>query len=185
MKSKLYQYRAVLLLAILAFAFFTRMYRLHQPSQYIFDEVYHAVTAKLISRNDKRAFEWWNPVPEPDTAVDWLHPPLAKYTQAIAIRSFGENSFGWRFSSVLFGVLVIVMVYHLAYKLFRDYRVALLSAVIASLDGLLLVQSRIAMNDIHVTFFILLTLYNYLHFRENRKLSRLFLTGITAGLPSA
>lgn len=185
MKRMLYRYRAVILLAILAFAFFTRMYQLHQPSGYMFDEVYHAVTSKLISRNDPRAYEWWNPAPEPNTAVDWLHPPLAKYTQAVSIMAFGENSFGWRFSSALFGVLVILMVYHLAYKLFKDHRVALLSAGIASLDGLLLVLSRIAMNDIHVTFFILWTLYNYLEFRENRKFTRLLLTGVSAGLALA
>lgn len=182
MKEIIYRYRAVILLAILAFAFFTRMFQLHIPAGYMFDEVYHAVTSKLISRNDPRAYEWWNPVPEPDTAVDWLHPPLAKYTQAVSILAFGENSFGWRFSSVLFGVLVILVVYHLAYTVFKDHRVALLSAAIASLDGLLLVLSRIAMNDIHVTFFIVWTLYNYLIFRENRKFSRLLLTGISAGL---
>jgi dolichyl-phosphate-mannose--protein O-mannosyl transferase len=161
------------------------MFRLHEPPTYIFDEVYHASTAKLIARNDPRAYEWWNPAPEPNTAVDWLHPPLAKYTQALSILAFGENSFGWRFSSVVFGVLVILMVYHLAYKLFDNHIIALLSAALASFDGLLLVQSRIAMNDIHVTFFILLTLYNYLRFRESQKLSHLFFTGLTAGLAMA
>lgn len=177
-----YQYRAVILLLILAFAFFTRMYRLHQPAGYIFDEVYHALTAKLISRNDPRAFEWWNQPVEPNTAVDWLHPPLAKYTQAFFILMFGENSFGWRFSSVLFGVLVILMIYHLSFRLFKDYRIALMSAFLASLDGLLLVQSRIAMNDIHVTFFILLALYCYRMYREEKKIWRLFLTGLSCGL---
>lgn len=187
----------VLLLLILAFAFFTRVWRLHVPERYIFDEVYHAATAKLIAHNDPRAYEWWHPAPEPDTAIDWLHPPLAKYTQAAGILIFGENSFGWRISSALFGVGVIYLTYLLARKLFTE-EVGLVAAFIASLDGLLLTQSRIAMNDIHVTFFILLTLIVYLHYREQEIKTQLvkksvsihpktaarwlFLTGLTAGL---
>ena len=79
----------ILLLSVFLFAFVTRVYRLSQPSSYYFDEVYHAVTAKLVARGDERAFEWWNEAPEPDTAVDWLHPPLAKYTQALGMLVFG------------------------------------------------------------------------------------------------
>lgn len=161
----------LLLIAILAFAFFTRIYRLHLPERYVFDEVYHAVTAKLISRNDVRAYEWWNPAPEPDTAVDWLHPPLAKYTQALGIKIFGENTFGWRISSVVFGVFVVLATYLLADELFRKKSLSLLAALLASLDGLLLVQSRVAMNDIHVTFFILVALLLYVrYFKQKLKL---------------
>ena len=94
----------VILVAILLFAFVTRLYRIHVPDHYIFDEVYHAVTAKLIAANDPRAFEWWHGAIEPNTAVDWLHPPLAKYTQAFFIKILGSSSFSWRISSVLFGV---------------------------------------------------------------------------------
>lgn len=170
MQSIITRYAPSLLLLILAFAFFSRMYLIHQPSGYVFDEVYHAVTAKLISRNDTRAYEWWNPVPEPNTAVDWLHPPLAKYFQAFSILVFGETAFGWRFSSVIFGVGVIWMTFLVASMAFKNERLALLAALLASFDGLLLVQSRIAMNDIHVTFFILLSCYWYLHhFRLSNK----------------
>lgn len=157
MKHLLARYHRLFLLVILAFAFFTRIYQLNLPDKYVFDEVYHAVTAKLISRNDPWAYEWWNPPIESNTAVDWLHPPLAKYTQAIGIRIFGETTVGWRISSVIFGVLVVFATYKLALVLFNQQTIALLSALLASLDGLLLVQSRVAMNDIHVTFFILLT----------------------------
>ncbi|MDQ3008229.1 MAG: phospholipid carrier-dependent glycosyltransferase [bacterium] len=172
-----------LLVAILLFAFCTRIYNLGTPSRYIFDEVYHAVTAKLISRNDPAAYEWWNPAPEPNTAVDWLHPPLAKYTQAASMLAFGENAFGWRFSSAVFGTLVILMTYLLAKSLFKNEALALGAAGLASLDGLLLVQSRIAMNDIHVTFFILLTLWCYLEYRARAFSTKwLVLTGLSAGL---
>ncbi len=173
---------------IVVFAFITRIYRIGVPKEYIFDEVYHAVTAKLIRRNDPRAYEWWNPPVEPDTAVDWLHPPFAKYTQALSMDIFGENSFGWRFSSAIFGTFVIIATAFLADELFKSKKIALLAAFLAACDGLLLTQSRIAMNDIHVTFFILLTLLFYVKLRhalsEKNPAARwfLFLTGVCAGL---
>lgn len=180
----------LVLLLILFFAFFTRFWRLNLPDRYIFDEVYHAVTAKLIAENDPRAYEWWHPAPEPDTAIDWLHPPLAKYTQALFINLFGYTTLGWRFSSALFGVGVIYLVYLLAEEIFAQRSLSLLAAFLASLDGLLLVQSRIAMNDIHVTFFILLTLilyWRWLKFKDpdSKQWWRLLLVGFAAGLSAA
>ncbi|MBP9819730.1 phospholipid carrier-dependent glycosyltransferase [Candidatus Woesebacteria bacterium] len=187
------RYYAPLLLVIIAFSFVTRVWQLHVPNSYMFDEVYHALTAKLMARNDNRAFEWWNPPVEEHTAVDWLHPPLAKYTQALGIRFFGENSFGWRISSAVFGTLVIFLTARLALVATADERVSLLAAFLAASDGLLLVQSRIAMNDIHVTFAILLTLLMYSKF--NKELGRgqnktdsllfLFATGVSAGIAIA
>ncbi len=155
------KYKLPLLLGIFLFAFFTRFFRLSFPQEYIFDEVYHAHTAKLMAVNDKRAFEWGHGEIEPNCAVDWLHPPIAKYTQALGMRLFGFNAFGWRVSSAFFGVLLIALVFKFTELLFSDSRISLLSSFLLSLDGLLLVQSRIAMNDVHVTFFIVLALYLY------------------------
>lgn len=176
------QKHVFLLLCVFACAFFTRTYRLHLPEGYIFDEVYHALTSKLIARNDPRAFEWWNQPVEPNTAVDWLHPPLAKYTQALSIRAFGENSFGWRFSSVVFGMITLVAIYKLTAHLTGSRSMALLATFLTSLDGLVLVQSRIAMNDIHVTAVILCTFIVFTLYRKRQKFSLLFATGILAGV---
>lgn len=184
------RYYSLLLCGILFFSFVSRIINVVIPQGYVFDEVYHAVTAKLIARNDPRAYEWWNPAVEPNTAVDWLHPPLAKYFQALSILAFGENALGWRFSSVIFGVLVIFVTVKLTDALFKNKTIALLAGLLASLDGLLLVQSRIAMNDIHVTFFILLTLLLYVKHRNTLAEQKqkytvtrfLVATGITAGL---
>lgn len=182
MKNFFKKYHYLLLVLIISFAFFSRIIRIHVPERYIFDEVYHAVTAKLIARNDARAYEWWNKPVEENTAVDWLHPPYAKYTQAFFINMYGENSFGWRVSSVIFGVLVIIMVYKLSYELFEDKNLSLLATFLASMDGLLLAQSRIAMNDIHVTFFILLTFLAYIRYKKQNKIYLLIATGICIGL---
>jgi len=186
------------LILLCIFAFSVRVYQVGEIKSYIFDEVYHSITAKLITRNDPRAYEWWNAPIEPNTAVDWLHPPLAKYTQAIGMKFFGETPFGWRISSVLFGTGVIYLTAELARFLFKDKRIGLLAGFLASMDGLLLVQSRLAMNDIHVTFLLLLMFLCYAWYRRTlsevidspKKLAaartvirnRLLLTAVCAGL---
>lgn len=182
-KPILIRYYPQFLLLILAFTFISRTYRLHVPEKYIFDEVYHAVTSKLMVDGDIRAYEWHNPPPEPNTAVDWLHPPYAKLTQAVSMTIFGKNSFGWRFSSVIFGTLVVWVTAKIAETLFKNKYIALLSAFLISLDGLLFAMSRIAMNDVHVTLFILLSIWKYLEYIDTKRNYKRYLiySGIAAG----
>lgn len=170
---------------ILIFAFITRIFRLDTPPKYYFDEVYHAVTSKLILHNDPRAYEWWNPPPEPNTAVDWLHPPLAKLTQAASMAVFGENGFGWRFSSVVFGTATIALLFFLALEMGFPPATALLAMGLLSLDGLALTTSRIAMNDAHVTFFFLAVLWLYVRWKKHPTDVRAFLVALAAGLAVA
>lgn len=170
---------------IFLLALTTRLWRLELPAGYYFDEVYHAVTAKLIARNDPRAYEWTNPPPEPNTAVDWLHPPLAKLTQAAGMKVFGENSFGWRISSAVFGTATIVLVYFLALELGFPVGAALLAMGLMSLDGLALTTSRIAMNDAHVTFFFVLAAWLYCRWKKQPGEIRGFAAAAAAGLAAA
>lgn len=164
-QSERFRKSPILLLVILGFAVLTRFYNIENPQKYYFDEVYHAITIKYVAENNPWAFEWWHPPIEPGVMIDWLHPPLAKYIQAIGVLIFGFNSFGWRVGSAAMGVGIIFLTYHLGKILFSK-KVGLLAAFIVSLDGLLLVQSRIAMNDVHVTFFILATLILYRYYRN-------------------
>jgi len=170
---------------VLLLSFVSRVWRLHIPETYIFDEVYHGVTAKLIAQNDPRAFEWWHSAPEPDTAIDWLHPPIAKYFQALSIAFLGASSFSWRISSVVFGVATIWMVYLLAMRLWSKRNLAVIASLVTATSGLLLVQSRITMNDIHVTFFILLTTLLGWSYLQKNKTWLLYATGVAAGLAIA
>lgn len=149
------------LVAILIFSFATRFYSLGSPSAHYFDEVYHAFTAQIIFDGDPKAWEWWNPHPE-GFAYEWTHPPLAKLIMVGGLEAFGNNSFGWRAPAALFGTGVVYLVYKLARELFDSEDIALLAAFLISLDGLLLVMSRIGMNDIYFLFFALLSIYFFL-----------------------
>lgn len=180
-----------ILIFILLFAAATRLWRLSYPEKFYFDEVYHAHTAIAYARNDPRGYEWWNPSPVPGTAYEWLHPPISKLLMAASIKLFGENSFAWRLPGALFGVLAIYLVYALTKELVGESsgkNIALLAAFLASLDGLLLVQSRIAMNDIYVTAFILASTFFYWRSLKGKSRARrknLLLSGLCTGFAIA
>lgn len=147
-----------LLAAILVFAFVARVYALGNPNHEYFDEVYHAFTAKEMLAGNPAAWEWWNTPPQ-GFAYEWTHPPLAKEAMVVGMSALGVKSFGWRFPAAFAGVGVVYLVYLIAKKLFGSERVALVAAFLASLDGLLLVMSRIGMNDIYMLVFALSAVY--------------------------
>ncbi|MEK7168743.1 MAG: glycosyltransferase family 39 protein [Patescibacteria group bacterium] len=147
----------IILSIILLFSILTRVYALGAIKEMYFDEIYHAFTAKLVLHNDPKAWEWWNPHPE-GFAYEWTHPPISKLGMVVGMKLFGENSFGWRIPQAIMGTLSILLVYFLALEIFKDRKIALLSSAIFSLDGLLLVLSRMGMNDTYVLFFSLLSI---------------------------
>ena len=66
----------------------------------------------------------------------------------------GSNAFAWRLAGVVFGALLVVLVYLLAATMFGRPRIGLLAAGFVAFDGMSYVMSRIAMNDIYVAVFI-------------------------------
>lgn len=150
-KKKIIRSRQILI--ILFVALLLRTIGLSSPDKMIFDEVYHAFTAREMVRDNPAAWEWWNTPPE-GFAYEWTHPPLAKYFMVAGMLIFGESSFGWRIGSSLVGVLSIYLLYVLTKK-WTNKRVALIAASLLTIEGLHLVQSRVAMNDIYMLAFIL------------------------------
>lgn len=170
----------LLLFLILFFAFFTRFFRLDYPPTFYFDEVYNAFTTIEFIQGNIDAYEWFHTSPIEGTAYGWTHPPLAKLIGSTGILIFGNNAFGWRVVNAGMGVGVIILIYLITRSLFPDKKyLALLTSLIASLDGLLLVQSRINMNDIVFTFFALLMFYAL------AKKVNLFISGVVLGMTLA
>ncbi|MGI8998987.1 MAG: phospholipid carrier-dependent glycosyltransferase [Candidatus Limnocylindria bacterium] len=66
----------------------------------------------------------------------------------------GSNAFAWRVAGVAFGALLVALVYLLAATMFGRRRIAALAAGFVAIDGMSYVMSRIAMNDMFVTVFI-------------------------------
>lgn len=148
---------AILLLILLS-TVFLRLYRLDYPKNYVFDEVYHAFTAKQYLKGDKAAWEWWT-TPPPGVAYEWTHPPLAKEIMAASMFAVhSESSWAWRLPGALLGIFAVYLVYLLGLKLFKNQIISLMSAFIFSIDGLNFVQSRTGMNDIYYVSFVLASL---------------------------
>ncbi len=147
-----------ILIGILLFTAFLRLYRLDYPNKYVFDEVYHAFTAKEFLAGHKEAWEWWN-TPPPGVAYEWTHPPLAKEIMAISMAIFRtEDAWAYRLPGALLGILSVYLVYLLGLKLLNNQTASLIAAFVFSLDGLNFVQSRTGMNDIYYVTFSLAAL---------------------------
>jgi len=102
---------------------------------------------------------------EPTFAV---HPPVGKELMAAGIKIFGYRPFGWRFAPAIVGTLAILVVYGIARRLWPDKRwPAAAAATLVAVDGLEFVQSRLAMLDIFVMFFILLGVWLMLVDRDH------------------
>jgi predicted membrane-bound dolichyl-phosphate-mannose-protein mannosyltransferase len=67
----------------------------------------------------------------------------------------GSNAFAWRLAGVVFGSLLVGVIYLFGATLFSRRRIAVLAAAFVTFDGMSYVMSRIAMNDIFVATFIL------------------------------
>ena len=167
---------------ILIFSLITRLWNLSYPPNFYFDEVYNAFTTQEFVKGNKAAYEWFHTSPIAGTAYGWTHPPLAKLLGAVGILIFGPNAFGWRIANVLIGTGVIYLVYLISKELLSTEYWALFSAGLASFDGLLLTSSRINMNDIVATFFILLSFWAFIKYQLNPEKVSLLRLGLILGL---
>ena len=75
---------------------------------------------------------------------------------ATATVDIGGNAWGYRLPGVLMGAAMAAFVYLLARLLFRRRSVGLFAAALALADGMLFANSRIAMNDVYVTGFLVM-----------------------------
>lgn len=111
----------------------------------MFDEVYHGRTAYEFLHNL--------------TTYETTHPHLGKIIISLGIITFGMNPFGWRFMSVIFGILIIPLMYLFAKKLFDNSFIAAATTGLLVFDCMHYTLSRIATIDIFAAFFILLMYY--------------------------
>lgn len=122
----------------------------------IFDEIYHGRTA----------YEFIHHL----TTYETTHPHLGKILISVGILLFGMNPFGWRFMSVIFGILMVPLMYLFARRLFKDTYIATATTALLVFDCMHYTLSRIATIDVFIAFFILLMYYYmYQYLVENNK----------------
>lgn len=156
---------------LLLFAFVLRIWNLATPKGFIFDEVYYAKNAHSLVQHGVE-------LQDGGSAEFIVHPPVGKWLIGLGIKSFGFNEFGWRISAAVIGALSVALIFFVAKRLFDSYLLATSASVLMSLDGLHLVHSRVALLDIFLMFFILLSFYFLL-------ISKPWLASIALGLAVA
>jgi len=159
---------AIALIAL--FAGLLRFWRLAEPETLVFDEVYYVDGARDLLQYGVEI--------EGEKGEFVVHPPLGKWLIALSILIFRDTSFSWRFSSALFGVASVLLIYLIAKELFSSHFIAIGAAFLLAIDGLAIVMSRTALLDNFLTFFILLSFYFLLK-------NKVILMGISLGLAVA
>jgi dolichyl-phosphate-mannose-protein mannosyltransferase len=177
------------LISVCAIAIFLRFWGLERFNVFVFDEVYYAKFANNYLTNTK----FFN-----------SHPPLSQYLIAIGIwigdrLPIGRDSvneltgslrstFSYRWINALFGSFIPPLVAALAYQLNQRLSYAFLAALFISLDGLFLVDSRYALNNIFLVFFGVLGQLLVIMAGKaipNRRLLLLLIAGVAFGASAA
>ncbi|HSJ50926.1 MAG TPA: phospholipid carrier-dependent glycosyltransferase, partial [Actinomycetota bacterium] len=151
----------VALLAVAAIAGAVRFTHVGFPERRIFDEYYYSKSACIflghsndrcdINSSDER---YWRETRN-DTGA-WVHPPLGKWMIAAGEAVVGTDSFGWRVSSAATGTATVVLLAAIVHLLFGSALWTFIGGLLLAVENLHFVQSRTAMLDVFVTFWIVL-----------------------------
>lgn len=112
-----------------------------QPDIVVFDEIHYVTEARSIIAGEGALF------PE--------HPPLAKFFIISGIQLFGDTPFGWRFFSVVFGTISVVLFYFICRKLDMPRGAPFLATTVFAFENLSFVQAGLAMLEVYPVTFML------------------------------
>jgi len=139
------------LTGLLIFGFLIATYRLQGwPDQLMHDEGIFGSTARDVARGTFT-------LPIFAQGVD-SYPILSTFWQAGVMKLFGINIWGWRFASVLPGVLSVVPLFLLVRDLFNR-KLAVISSLALLTTPYFLVYARLGYTNIQPEFLVTLTLY--------------------------
>jgi 4-amino-4-deoxy-L-arabinose transferase-like glycosyltransferase len=161
----------IVLLVIVLYSAGARVFRLGEPCSQpcrtgadhtlIFDEAYYVNAARVIAHiNPPDGASYHNAPLGKDPNAE--HPQLAKLVIAGGIEVFGDNQWGWRIGSVIFGLIAIVAMYALVRAAGGGPWLAVGAAGVMALDNLALVHGRVATLDIYALAMMLVAATLYL-----------------------
>lgn len=143
------------LVGLLLGAGFLRFVALGRPNELVFDEIFYARNACQYVIGDEG-------VCGVAGLASRAHPPLGNWTIASGIAAFGFHPAAWRFPVAVLGTASVGLVYLLTWRLLRGVTPGVAVTVgaavaggLLAIDFLHLVQSRIAMLDALITFWVI------------------------------
>lgn len=117
------------------------------------------------------------------------HPPMVKYIIALLMYIVGDRPIVWRIPSIIMGVLMVVFTFLLVYEVTKSLELALIAAAAVAVDPMTKAMASIALLDIYVAAFTVLTLYLAAKGRFNAAVltlgfaSTFKFTALTAAIP--
>lgn len=135
-----------------------------------FDEIYHARTAyEYIHGMD---------------IYEWTHPPLGKLIMTIPIRILGMTPFAYRVMGNIAGLLMLIVIFIFAKRMFKRTNYALLAMITFAADGMHFVQTRIGTVDSYLVLFIMLAylfMYQYICCDSDRDVGKMHFNLLLSG----
>ena len=83
-----------------------------------------------------------------------VHPPVGKHLIAFGEAMFGYTGLGWRFSSAVFGVILVALVVRIVRRISRSTLIGAIAGLLAVCDGVSFVAARTALLDNFMTVFV-------------------------------
>jgi dolichyl-phosphate-mannose-protein mannosyltransferase len=154
--------------AVIGLALALRLAHLGIPRELLVDERYYVAGARQLL---ERGYEASSALPvagEPPA----VHPPLGKWLIALGMQALGDRPVGWRIAGALAGTATVALVYLIGRRLSAGRGAALAAALLLAVEDLSVVQSRTAMLDGLVTFWIVAGVYALLRDAELARASR-------------
>ena len=109
------------------------------------------------------------------------NPPLFYYLTDLAFKIFGYTTLASRFWPLIFGTLLIPLVYLMSIKLFKNKNIGLLSAFFVTFSSFL-IRNTFGEASLIVIFFSFVGVYFGLIYLEEKTYTSIILSGIFFGL---
>jgi 4-amino-4-deoxy-L-arabinose transferase-like glycosyltransferase len=165
--------RAILLLIILVFVFLLRFYNLaNVPSGFHADEAAFGWNAYSILQTGRD--EYGKFLPLTFRSFDDYKAGLNVYLIVPFIKVFGLNEFAVRFPSVIIGMLLVGLTYFLTKKIAKNEKLAFLTSLLIAICPTSILLGRVQSDPLLSIFFIFLSLYFFLLWKEKKGMINLF-----------
>jgi len=144
---RIYRWEYIWLCLLVAVTLAMHFIIIANPPELILDEQHYVNDARnIIEEHQTLRFE---------------HPPLAKLFIVSGIKLFGDNPWGWRFFSVIFGTATIVFFYFLCRRLNMSRTATSIATFLLALENMTFVQASVAMLDVYCLTFMLASFLLY------------------------
>lgn len=151
--------------AVGAVAAAIRLSDLGQAQSLVFDETYYVKDAwALLTQgyegewleDQDAAFANGDTSGLQTTGSFIVHPQIGKWLIGLGMHFFGQNNpVGWRISAAIAGIIGVLLVCRLAWRLFSSIPVTLMAGLFLATDGIHVVMSRVGLLDIFLSTFVL------------------------------